>query len=93
MGSTYARRLSRQWRRTHNLGSRQLPHSPDHEKRRIRNFLQSKYHQRHCTDYWYAFVDDTDLVQTGKNGSGSSLDVLKKMQEGLDLWEGLVRAT
>jgi hypothetical protein len=41
----------------------------------------------------YAFVDDTDLVQTGKDGSESSLDVLKKMQDGLDLWEGLVSAT
>ena len=41
----------------------------------------------------YAFVDDTDLIQTGKDGSESSLEVLQQMQEGINLWEGLVSAT
>ena len=41
----------------------------------------------------YAFVDDTDLIQTGTNGSETGMEVLKKMQDGLDLWEGLVSAT
>jgi hypothetical protein len=40
----------------------------------------------------YGFVDDTDLVQRGKDGSKSSLEVLKKMQDRIDLWEGFVSA-
>jgi hypothetical protein len=41
----------------------------------------------------YAFVDDTDLIQTGKDGSEPGLEVLQKMQDRLGLWEGLVSAT
>lgn len=37
----------------------------------------------------FAFVDDTDLMQTGKDKD----DVFTRMQEGLHMWEGLVRAT
>jgi hypothetical protein len=41
----------------------------------------------------YAFIDDTDLIQTGQDGSEPGLEVLQKMQDRLNLWEGLVSAT
>ena len=37
----------------------------------------------------FAFVDDTDLIQTGND----SADVFQHMQRGVDMWEGLVKAT
>jgi hypothetical protein len=40
-----------------------------------------------------AFNNNTDLIQTGKDGLESSLEVLQQMQEGINLWEGLFRAT
>jgi hypothetical protein len=41
----------------------------------------------------YAFVDDTDLVQTGKDGSETGLEILEQMQAGVNLWEGIIDAT
>jgi hypothetical protein len=41
----------------------------------------------------YAHVDNTDLIQTGKDRSETGMQVLQKMQDGLDLWEGLVSPT
>ena len=41
----------------------------------------------------YAFVDDTDLVHTAKDMQTSGLQVALEMQEGLDLWEGGLKAT
>jgi hypothetical protein len=40
----------------------------------------------------FAFVDDTDLLQTGNTMVDTFEDVAKYMQEGLDLWEGLIKA-
>ena len=41
----------------------------------------------------YAFVDDTDLIQSAKNSSESIESVIKEMQSAIDLWEGLIKAT
>jgi uncharacterized protein YebE (UPF0316 family) len=41
----------------------------------------------------YAFVDDTDLVQTGKDGSEIGLEILEQMQNGVNLWEGIIDVT
>jgi hypothetical protein len=41
----------------------------------------------------YVFVDDTDLVQTGKTGQETAQEVLVQMQAGIDLWGGLIKAT
>jgi hypothetical protein len=41
----------------------------------------------------YAFVDDTDLIQTGKDGSETGLEILEQMQVGVNLWEGIIDAT
>ena len=41
----------------------------------------------------YAFVDDTDLIQTSKYPSQTFKEVLEEAQKALDWWEGLVRAT
>jgi hypothetical protein len=41
----------------------------------------------------FAFVDNIDLIQTGTDSLESSLEVLQQMQEGINLWEGLVSAT
>ena len=38
----------------------------------------------------YAFVDDTDLIQTPKDGENFD-QVLHHMQQALDLWEGLIK--
>ena len=38
----------------------------------------------------YAFVDDTDLIQTAKDGETFD-DVEKEMQDALNLWEGLIK--
>lgn len=41
----------------------------------------------------YAFVDDTDLVQTGKDGTETRLEILAQMQLGVNLWEGIINTT
>ena len=40
----------------------------------------------------YAFVDDTDLIQTAKEGETFD-DVERGMQDALNLWEGLIKNT
>ena len=40
----------------------------------------------------YAFVDDTDLIQTADSDDTYS-DVHHKMQDAMDLWEGLSKNT
>ncbi len=40
----------------------------------------------------YAFVDDTDSVQTAFHGD-SIVEVIRKMQDAIDHWEGGIRAT
>ena len=40
----------------------------------------------------YAFVDDTDLIQTAKE-SETFQDVLQEMQHAMNLWEGLIKNT
>ena len=40
----------------------------------------------------YAFVDDTDLIQTAKDNETFD-DVLNEMQNAIDLWEGLIKNT
>jgi hypothetical protein len=41
----------------------------------------------------YAFVDDTNLVQTDKAGNETGLEILAQMQLGVNLWEGIIDAT
>ena len=41
----------------------------------------------------YAFVDDTDLMQTARNWDENIESVIKEMQNALNLWEGLIKAT
>jgi hypothetical protein len=41
----------------------------------------------------YSFVDDTDLPQTATNVNTSALDTLPLTQEGVDTWEGGLKAT
>ena len=41
----------------------------------------------------YAFVDDTDLIQTGRTSDATAQEITKSMQEALQMWEGLVRAS
>jgi hypothetical protein len=41
----------------------------------------------------YAFVDDTDLCQTGNTGTESATEVLARAQAALDCWEGGLRTT
>jgi len=41
----------------------------------------------------FAFVDDKDLLRASRPGEQTSEEVAQDMQEGLDLWEGLLKAT
>jgi hypothetical protein len=41
----------------------------------------------------YTFVDDTDLIQTGRNSQTTHKEVCQDMQKALNMWEGLIRAT
>ncbi len=41
----------------------------------------------------YAFVDDTDLVHSARTTANSGEDVIAEMQEVLDRWGGVLRAT
>ena len=41
----------------------------------------------------FAFVDDKDLLRVSKSGGQSYDKVAADMQEGLDLWKGLLKAT
>jgi hypothetical protein len=41
----------------------------------------------------FAFVDDKDLLRASKPGEKTYAEVAEDMQNGLDLWEGLLKAT
>jgi hypothetical protein len=41
----------------------------------------------------YAFMDDTDLIQTAHDGINTGSDVAKELQRALDIWEGGLHAT
>jgi hypothetical protein len=41
----------------------------------------------------HAFVDDTDLIQTGKTSTTTGEEVCQEMQKALNMWEGLICAT
>jgi hypothetical protein len=41
----------------------------------------------------YAFVDDTYLIQTSKDGTETGDEMREQMQAGVDLWEGIIDAT
>ena len=41
----------------------------------------------------YAYVDDTDLVETAKNNDDTAEDIVLRMQRCVDLWEGMIKAT
>jgi hypothetical protein len=41
----------------------------------------------------YAFVDNTDLIQTSKDGTETGDEMREQMQAGVDLWEGIIDAT
>ena len=41
----------------------------------------------------FAFVDDKDLLRASSPGEQTHEDVAQDMQEGLDLWEGLLKVT
>jgi hypothetical protein len=41
----------------------------------------------------FSYVDDTDLTQSQKPTVTTAEEVLEKIQEGLDTWEGLVKAS
>ena len=41
----------------------------------------------------YAFVDNTDLIQTARNSAENIESVIGQMQQALNLWEGLIKAT
>jgi hypothetical protein len=42
---------------------------------------------------WYAFVDDTDLIQTAHEGIATGSDVARELQRALDIWEGGLNVT
>ncbi len=41
----------------------------------------------------YAFVDDTDLIQTSKDGTETGDEMREQMQAGVNTWEGIIDAT
>jgi hypothetical protein len=41
----------------------------------------------------FAFVDDKDLLKARKPGEKTYVEMAEDMQNGLDLWEGLLKAT
>jgi hypothetical protein len=41
----------------------------------------------------YAFVDDTDLIQTSKDGTETGDEMREQMQIGVDLWKGIIDVT
>jgi hypothetical protein len=41
----------------------------------------------------YTFVDDTDLIQTGRSPTDSFSSVFSQAQKALDRWEALIKAT
>jgi hypothetical protein len=41
----------------------------------------------------FAFVDDKDLLRASRPGERTFSEVAQEMQDGLDLWEGLLKAT
>ena len=55
-------------------------------------FFQTSISGKEIQIVGYAFVDDTDLIQTAEEGENFS-HVLREMQLALDLWEGLIKNT
>ena len=55
-------------------------------------FFRSAISQKTIRLVGYAFVDDTDLIQTARTNE-SFHEVHVHMQQALDLWEGLIKST
>ena len=53
-------------------------------------FFQTALSQQLIRIVGYAFVDDTDLIQTSKDGKQFA-EVNGEMQQAMDLWEGLIK--
>jgi hypothetical protein len=67
--------------------------------------LEIMHKRGQCTDFkafisgeelkivGFAFVDDKDLLRASSVGRKTCGEVAQEMQQGLDLWEGLLKAT
>ena len=53
-------------------------------------FFQMAISQQQIRIVGYAFVDNTDLIQTSKDGQ-TFVEVNKEMQNAMNLWEGLIK--
>ena len=56
----------------------------------FRTFFQTALARQLIRIVGYTFVDDTDLIQTSKDGQQFA-EVNGKMQQAMDLWEGLIK--
>ena len=55
-------------------------------------FFQMAISQQQIRIVGYAFVDNTDLIQTSKDGQ-TFVEVNEEMQNAMNLWEGLIKNT
>jgi hypothetical protein len=53
-------------------------------------FLKTRLSGQDIRIVGYAFVDDTDLIQTGQNSQTTGEEVCQDMQKALNMWEGLI---
>jgi hypothetical protein len=67
------------------LGSGKLSSPSDHEKRRVWYIFKTSITNGTVHIVGYAVDEDTLLIQMGKYGSESSLNVLQHMLDGLNL--------
>jgi hypothetical protein len=85
MGGSNPWGRSRQWQRSHLLGGSQLSGTKNDARRGLQcSFLGTRF-------VGYAFVDDTDLVESG-NANLSFQQVALKMQAAITAWEGGIKA-
>ena len=53
-------------------------------------FFKTAISQKQIRIVGYTFVDDTDLIQTSKDGQ-TFVEVNEEMQTAMKLWEGLIK--
>jgi hypothetical protein len=59
----------------------------------FRNFFKTSISLQEIRFVGYAFVDDTNLIQTSKDGTKTSAEMLEQMQAGAKMWKGIIDAT
>ncbi len=83
----------RKWSGAYVVGLNKFTYASEFEGRRVWDSHTRASERGKCNFVAYAFIDDIDSIETAKNHKETIRHVMYQMQEGLDLWNGLIRVT